>query len=96
MTKRVGVAFIRFHGLGNLLSMHLRSEVKAEPLWIALGGDLLSTHMAAASCNTKIHLSVMPIATFSSSYGDVNAAPCCGLRNDSARRKNSARSCYVK
>ncbi len=68
-----------------LSSMHLRSEVKAEPLWIALGGDLLSIYMTAASCNTNIHSSVMLIAAFSSSYGEVIAAPCCGLRNDSAR-----------
>ncbi len=68
-----------------LPSMHLRSEVKAEPLWIALGGDLLSIHMAAASCNTKIHSSFMLTAAFSSSHGKVIAAPCCDLRNDSAR-----------
>ncbi len=70
-----------------LSSKHLRSEVKAEPLWNAVGGDLLSIHTVAASCYTRIHSSVMKIAAIPSSYGEVIAVPCCGLLNDSARRK---------
>ncbi len=58
-----------------LLSIRLKSVVSAEPLWIALRSDWLSVQMDAAVYDGRSHSSAMRMATFSSSYDGVKAAP---------------------
>ncbi len=68
----------------HLLSMRLRSEVSAEPLWIALRSDWLSVQMAAASYGVKSRFSVMRIATNSCSallLGEGRRAFMCLMNN---------------
>ncbi len=54
--------------------MRLSFEVSAESAWIAFRSDWMSVHMAAASCDGKIHSR----AAFSALYDEViTALRCC-------------------
>ncbi len=55
--------------------MHLRSEVSAEPLGIALRSGWLSVHMTAVSFDGKSHSSVRHVTASSSSFNEVPLFP---------------------
>ncbi len=55
--------------------------LSTEPLWISLRSNGLSVQVAAATCDDESLSSAMRIATSSSSYDEVIAAPrCCFVK----------------